>query len=108
MDMVKDNCDKEKYYNISHRIYMDDLYKDGNVGICYKRLNRYEIAIDEREFDHTQFFNKRATFYHEMSHCIFGIDHSPYINNYMYYIDTGLMIPDLKQQVIRDIKDYCK
>lgn len=45
--------------------------------------------------------------YHELSHCILRMDHSPDPENYMYYKTTPVTKIMAQLQVLQDAKDIC-
>lgn len=46
--------------------------------------------------------------FHELSHCLLGLDHVDNYKNYMYYSVIHIPDEDLNNQLIQDIQRLCK
>lgn len=88
-------------------IYFNYHNDDNWVGICYLYKNKFVVQIDHKYWVNTTEDDRKEIMYHELSHCVLDLDHSPDPKNYMYAYDSHLTITDTINQVISDIKGKC-
>lgn len=85
------------------------VFKDDEIGKCYLYPNGDALIVIKRDYwDWASPIIKRSLVFHELSHCILGLNHSDNINHYMYRsMSYDLTIQDLYTQVVEDVRNNC-
>lgn len=78
------------------------------IGLCKIDPVSFEIYIDEKYFLQANDLDRKTTVFHELTHCMLGIDHSEDSKDYMYYMKNGITENQLYAQVRSNFKKRCK
>lgn len=101
-------CDT-KNYNTSnfYSITFVNSMNDGDIGVCYRKINGYSIEVNKQWWDAVSENDRRQLIYHEMAHCLIYKDHVDDKNNYMNPYFNRLQYNDLADQASLDIYNRC-
>jgi hypothetical protein len=105
MDLAKSQCDKIKpptQFSIRFGKLSDD-----NIGVCTYYVNRREILIDNNYWRMSNLEIRKQLIFHELTHCILGIDHINLESNYMNPYLLELPEEELYIQVKQNMKAVC-
>lgn len=97
------NYNKSNFYSIK----MLDKMENDHIGVCYRKINGYNIEINKEWWDTAEDADRKQLMFHELAHCLIDKEHVDDIHNYMNPIFVELKYQDLYDQVTLDIYDRC-
>lgn len=93
--------------NERYSIGFGDTDSDGTIGYCAPLLNGYQIVIDKDFWNRASLEDRSNLMYHELTHCVLGVQHSSDEKNYMYPVIHHMTFNEVYSQADKYMKDYC-
>ena len=108
MQVVDENCPAQNYFRPKLIQYGFGKLGEGKIGECSLGDKSYSIIFDRDTWKRIDEKEKYIVVMHEVTHCIFGADHSDDHNSYMYsyYIESQLLT-GVYSQFVETIKRHC-
>ena len=105
-ELTSAHCPSIKYPN-QFIVELEDLSKDGWLGVCYTNGIRAQIKIDKEHFTKGSEADIISTLAHELAHCVLGLDLREDEKDYMnpYYVPLTKF--DVLNQYITDVRKTC-
>lgn len=106
--LLNNHCSKPIKIPNQFFVNFGDLPKEW-AGVCNGGTLFYgKVTIDRLYWKGLSEDSRYELIFHELSHCILGLDHTDDSNNYMYYSIRLIKKEELFDQVKKSIEDYCE
>lgn len=108
MTIVKENCNSSQYVTPRQlEIKFADL-EYPEIGVCkFNYFGRHIIEIDKKFWNRSNNDNRFNLMFHEQTHCVFHVGHTPDPNNFMYAALNYLTISQVNEQLKQFLKEHC-
>ena len=97
LSVVQEHCSVYQYHGLDGGVIEFSKLESPKIGICYNHITFYNVKIDEAYFNVSTEKTRFQLIAHELSHCMFGIDHIIDYNHYM----NPVLNEDLEKDVVK-------